>query len=233
MLAVRESADALGGGLYLAARGGHNAESHNHNDVGHFVVYLDNQPGIIDIGRETYTAKTFSNNRYDLWFTRGSAHNAPIVNGTEQVEGRERRATQVEFRTRDSADYLVMNLEQAYPAKAGLVALRREIEFHRGAAAWAHVRDEFKLAKSSFQLQVPFYAAFPVEKVRPGRLAIDCKPRRLIIDYSTETLEVSVEIVPLEDANLRGNWGPRLYRILFELKNPGSAGGYEFRFRAE
>jgi hypothetical protein len=28
-------------GLYFAALGGHNAESHNHNDVGNFVVYLD------------------------------------------------------------------------------------------------------------------------------------------------------------------------------------------------
>jgi len=233
MLVVRESADALGGGLYLAARGGHNAESHNHNDVGHFVVYLDNQPGIIDIGRETYTAKTFSNNRYDLWFTRGSAHNAPIVNGAEQVEGRERRATQVEFRARDSNDYLAMNLEQAYPAKAGLLRLRREIEFYRGAAAWARVHDEFKLANSSSQVQVPFYAALPVEKVQPGRLAINSKPRRLIIEYAPETLDVSVETVPLEDANLRGNWGPRLYRMLFELKNPGIAGSYEFRFRAE
>lgn len=233
MLAVRESADALGGGLYLAARGGHNAESHNHNDVGHFVVYLDNQPGIIDIGRETYTAKTFSNNRYDLWFTRGSAHNAPIVNGAEQVEGRERRATQVEFRARDSNDYLAMDLEQAYPAKAGLLRLRREIEFYRGAAVWARVRDEFKLANSSSQVQVPFYAALPVEKVQPGRLAINSKPRRLIIEYAPETLEVSVETVPLEDANLRGNWGPRLYRMLFELKSPGIAGSYEFRFRVE
>jgi hypothetical protein len=233
MLSVRESAESLGGGLYLAARGGHNAESHNHNDVGHFVVYLDNQPGIIDIGRETYTAKTFSSNRYELWFTRGSAHNAPMVNGIEQVEGRERRATQVEFREKDSAEYLAMNLEQAYPAKAGLASLRREIEFHRGPVTWARVQDDFKLAEAVSLLQVPLFTALPVEKVRPGRLAIDCRPRRLMLDYAPVTLEVSIEAVPLEDANLRGNWGARLYRILFELKNSGSAGSYEFRFRAE
>ena len=37
-------------GLYLAAKGGHNAESHNHNDVGHFIVYADGRPVLIDIG---------------------------------------------------------------------------------------------------------------------------------------------------------------------------------------
>jgi len=49
-------------GLYVAAKGGHNNESHNHNDVGNFIIYLDGQPMIIDVGVETYTKKTFSSN---------------------------------------------------------------------------------------------------------------------------------------------------------------------------
>ena len=31
-------------GFYFAAQGGHNAESHNHNDVGNFVVYANGKP---------------------------------------------------------------------------------------------------------------------------------------------------------------------------------------------
>ncbi|MBE3071714.1 MAG: heparinase II/III family protein, partial [Acidobacteria bacterium] len=232
MLALREFADAVGGGLYVAARGGHNAESHNHNDVGHFVVYLDNQPGIIDVGRETYTARTFSKDRYQLWFTRGSAHNTPMVNTIEQAEGRERKATQVVFRRTESSTHLAMNLEQAYPASAGIVSLRREVEFQRKPAAVARVHDEFALASSSV-LQVPFYAAQSVQQVRPGRLAIDCKPRRLIVEYSPETFEVAIQAVPLEDSILRRNWGSALYRIVFELRSPATTGSYEFRFRAE
>ncbi|MBN2000058.1 heparinase II/III family protein, partial [candidate division KSB1 bacterium] len=45
-------------GFYLAAKGGHNNESHNHNDVGNFLIYYDGVPAIIDIGVEQYTAKT-------------------------------------------------------------------------------------------------------------------------------------------------------------------------------
>jgi len=56
-----------GAGLFLAAKGGHNAESHNHNDVGNFIIYADGLPAIIDVGVETYTAKTFSPRRYEIW----------------------------------------------------------------------------------------------------------------------------------------------------------------------
>ena len=40
-------------GFYVAAQGGHNAESHNHNDVGNFIVFLNGKPVIVDVGVET------------------------------------------------------------------------------------------------------------------------------------------------------------------------------------
>jgi len=49
-------------GLYLAAQAGNNGKSHNHNDVGNFIVYSEGMPAIIDVGVETYTAKTFTRN---------------------------------------------------------------------------------------------------------------------------------------------------------------------------
>lgn len=75
--------------LYVAAKGGHNAESHNHNDVGNFIVYADGSPLLIDIGVETYTAKTFSSNRYDIWTMQSQYHNLPTINGVQQKDGRE------------------------------------------------------------------------------------------------------------------------------------------------
>src|SRR5690606_35960735 len=47
-------------GFYLAAKGGNNHESHNHNDIGNFVVFVDGLPVIVDARVETYSAKTFS-----------------------------------------------------------------------------------------------------------------------------------------------------------------------------
>ena len=43
------------GSLFVAMKGGTNGESHNHNDVGSFVVYADDEPLFIDPGVGEYT----------------------------------------------------------------------------------------------------------------------------------------------------------------------------------
>ncbi|MBP1596938.1 MAG: hypothetical protein H6Q05_2315 [Acidobacteria bacterium] len=233
MLVARESSTEPQTGLLLAARGGHNAESHNHNDVGHFVVFLDGRPGIIDVGRETYTAQTFSGNRYDLWFTRGSAHNAPLVNGFEQKDGREYQATRVEFLDQASSQRLSMNLERAYPAEAGIESLRRDLLFLRGANAQVQVRDNWTLSRSPSNMRYVFYTAAPVEQLQPGRLAVLSGQRRLLFEFDPPGMAVRLEPVTVADETLRRNWGDRLYRIILEYQGPGASGAIQFRFRAE
>ena len=51
------------GGWTLAAKGGSNAESHNHNDVGSFIAYYDSAPVLVDPSCGTYTKQTFSEGR--------------------------------------------------------------------------------------------------------------------------------------------------------------------------
>src|SRR5699024_10175363 len=76
---VREN-EGTNGGFYFAAKGGHNGESHNHNDVGSFILYYDGKPAIVDAGVGTYTAKTFSSQRYEIWTMQSLFHNLPVVN---------------------------------------------------------------------------------------------------------------------------------------------------------
>lgn len=59
----------------LAVKAGNNGDSHNHNDVGSITLYKDNKPLLIDLGVETYTAKTFSPDRYDIWTMQSAYHN--------------------------------------------------------------------------------------------------------------------------------------------------------------
>ena len=75
-------------GFYLAAKGGNNDESHNHNDIGNYMVYYNGLPLLIDVGRGTYTAKTFSGRRYEIWYNRSDYHNLPTINGETQQIGR-------------------------------------------------------------------------------------------------------------------------------------------------
>ena len=76
---------------FLAAKGGNNAESHNHNDIGNFIVYHQQKPVVIDLGRDTYTSQSFSNRRFELMNCRSAYHNVPMINGLEQKDGKQYR----------------------------------------------------------------------------------------------------------------------------------------------
>ncbi len=71
----------------VAVHAGDNGDSHNHNDVGSVIVYKDGRPLLIDVGVETYTAKTFSPERYDIWTMQSAFHNLPTFAGIGQSAG--------------------------------------------------------------------------------------------------------------------------------------------------
>ena len=80
----------LRAGDYVAVlKGGHNAESHNHNDIGNFVFYADKKPIIIDSGPMEYRRETFNAKRYKIWTNQSSYHNLPDIGGVMQEAGRE------------------------------------------------------------------------------------------------------------------------------------------------
>ena len=86
-----------------AAQAGNNGKSHNHNDVGNFLVYADGMPAIIDVGVETYTAKTFSAQRYEIWTMQSAYHNCPTIDGVMQSAGPQFAATEVSYHADDHA----------------------------------------------------------------------------------------------------------------------------------
>jgi len=122
-IAITRPSGELGKGLYLAMKGGHNGESHNHNDLGSFVVYSDDRPVFIDSGVGEYTKRYFGKDRYRVWNTCSDYHNCATFNGVTQRSGREYCAEDVVYDP-DSGK-LSMSLRKAYPAEAGLAAYRR------------------------------------------------------------------------------------------------------------
>lgn len=69
----------------FAARGGSNGESHNHNDVGSFILSSNDKQIICDIGCRPYTRQYFEDAyRYTFLETSSRGHNVPIINGKYQ-----------------------------------------------------------------------------------------------------------------------------------------------------
>ena len=203
-------------GLYLAAQGGHNGESHNHNDVGNFIVFADGKPAIIDVGVETYTAKTFSSKRYEIWTMQSAYHNCPTIDGVMQSAGRQFAATEVSWHSDDSAAEFRLNIEKAYPAEARLESWRRTLRLLR-AKSQVELVDEYALKNAAKVITLTLMTPCRVTSETAGQLLLAGGPRVL---YDGDTFKPVVEEIRLEDPRLRDSWGDRIYRILLRAENP-------------
>ncbi|HWQ52767.1 MAG TPA: heparinase II/III family protein [Bryobacteraceae bacterium] len=202
-------------GLYVAAQGGHNAESHNHNDVGNFVVYADGKPAIVDVGVETYTAKTFSSRRYEIWTMQSAYHNVPTVGGVMQATGRQFAATEVSHRSDDTSAEIAMNIEAAYPPEAGIEKWRRKVMLDRKANE-VRISDRFDLKKRPDKITVTLMTPCEVKPGEAGELRLG--PVRVLFDPTA--LKASVEEIRIEDGRLKTAWGDRMFRILLIAEKP-------------
>lgn len=76
---------ASGGGV--AAKGGSNAEPHNHNDVGSFFYAAGDELLLTDLGAGEYTKEYFREGRYRILCNNSFGHNVPVIDGQGQKEG--------------------------------------------------------------------------------------------------------------------------------------------------
>lgn len=107
----------------LAVKAGCNADSHNHNDTGSITLYKNGNPFLIDLGVETYSQKTFSPRRYEIWTMQSAYHNLPTVNGIMQKDGKEFCASNVEI----FPDKISLDISKAYPKEAALKSYKRTV----------------------------------------------------------------------------------------------------------
>lgn len=95
----------------FAAKGGHNAEPHNHNDIGSFILALDRQQIFADLGAGTYTKQYFRPETRYLTMECGShGHSVPRFGENGQSNGRNFAARDV----RADGNTFSMELAEAY-----------------------------------------------------------------------------------------------------------------------
>ena len=187
------------GNMHLAMKGGNNGESHNHNDVGSFVVYKAGQPLFIDPGVGEYTAKTFGKNRYDIWTMQSQYHNLPQINGFDQKDGKEFAAKVVSHKD----GMLCLDIAGAYPVEAKVKTWKRTVSTSKSAIT---ITEEYQLADHSKPTRIMFITLDP-DAVKH-------------IHYNTNELSASVEDISNQlDPLLQGIWGNKMYRIVLTVKS--------------
>jgi hypothetical protein len=81
----------------FAAKGGNNAEHHNHNDIGHFIFAKDSKQILCDLGSAPYVRDYFGPKRYTFLETNSRGHSVPIIDGEFQKGGKEFAARDTKY----------------------------------------------------------------------------------------------------------------------------------------
>jgi hypothetical protein len=217
--------------LFVAAHGGHNGESHNHNDVGDFIIYAGGDPVIIDVGSGTYTAKTFSKDRYSIWANTSAYHSLPTVNGQQQKDGVNYAASQVSYKKEKDRTILSMNIEKAYPATAGLIAWKRIIT---AGPETVVIADSFKAVKLLASLTQSFMTICTIDLTQPGTIVFTTEHGNKVSLQYGNGWQVTKEMMKLtteEEEGLKITWRDKsITRILLTHQTPEASGHFQYVF---
>jgi len=221
-------------GLFLATHGGHNEESHNHNDVGDFIIYLNGQPMIVDAGRGNYTARTFSSHRYELWFTQSEYHNLPIINGFGQKAGRVFEAKNVKSITNEKEASLFMNIATAYPSEAGVLNWERNVKLNREKNQ-VELTDVYELSAQPKSLQQVFMSICEVDISEKGKVKLTGENNaKLTLQYDASLWTVTTDkpsTEGMEYESFKTKWNNhQVTRVLLTKKALSNKGKYQFNF---
>lgn len=127
--------------ISVALKGGNNAENHNHNDLGTFVVVKGEEMLIGDAGGPyNYAGDMWTDKRYTFKTLSSYGHPVPYIDGVCQRAGEEAYARILETDFTDKKDAFVLDLTSAYPVD-GLRKLTRSFAYSRAGKGSLVVED--------------------------------------------------------------------------------------------
>jgi hypothetical protein len=201
--------------LTVAAKGGHNGELHNQNDVGSFVVHLGGESLIAELGAGRYTKSYFGPQRYEHLANSSFGHGVPVPAGQAQLPGPEHAAVLLEHRHGPDRDVLRLDLAGAYGPAAELQRLERTITVQRSRPGSVHVVDRAQFGSpQTFSSVLVTFGEVRVDGTAV-HIAGDRASVRVQFDQTVVTCAVQTEVA----VDLTG--GPRdVRRVVFTANQP-------------
>lgn len=189
----------------VAMKGGHNDESHNHNDVGSFLLAVNGEMQVVDAGNMVYTAKTFSDRRYELWNCCAAYHNVPIIGGCQQQHGRQYAARDVE----KLPDGMALDMAAAYPAEAGVQACRRKLLLDGSRLS---IMDDIKLDACKPVTWVFMLRDEPI--IEQEDQCCHGRASSFFVEWrDTEPLTAAVEPIEITDGRMKNSYPGKIWRL--------------------
>jgi hypothetical protein len=225
-------------GWFVAMKGGHNNESHNHNDIGTFTLYADGVPMFVDAGVGTYTKQTFSKDRYTIWSMRSEWHNLPVINGVYQHDGAEFRSSDVSVSFKKKSMRFSLDISGAYDEEADCKYWKRDYQLNRNVMT---ITDTYSLKErgaadvENFLVQGDVYLPGDTTPtgylVKNGETVVINSGKQMLLTYPV-AMKPSVTVKELSDPRLTNVWGGSLRRISYTTDdNAPLKGKYVFTIR--
>jgi hypothetical protein len=192
----------------FAAKGGNNAEQHNHNDCGSYLLNIDGAPVAVEIGAPEYTKDFFRENRYQYLAARTLGHSLPIVNGREQAAGPQYESKVISVDLSPRYTEFSVELAQCYPTDAHCTELIRSFYFDK-VQGRLRVKEFFDL--STHQSYETSVLTEDVAEMSGTSAVIHAKAGDVLVKPFDETLIIGVETHEYRD---HGGTPRKIFRII-------------------
>jgi len=193
----------------FAIKGGNNDEggTHNHNDIGSFVLTANDKQLLCDLGAPLYSLQSLAIDSYKSVLERSSeGHNVPIINSCAQGHGKEYYG---KLSVRDNI--ITVDMKNAYPVKIN--SLLRKVELLEDKVI---LTDEYD---NNINLKERFITEIKPE-ILNGKIIIE----GLTISCG-EHMKVNVE-----ETNTLGHGGEKRTVFLIDISTNGKRGAMKFEF---
>lgn len=213
-------------GFYFSVKGGSNAEQHNHNDVGSFMLYFNGDPVFLDLGVGTYTRETFGKGRYDIWTMQSNYHNLPVINGVGQKNGRMHRAFNSKFTSAAGRVNYTTDISRAYTSEAKVKSWVRSYTLERGKKFT--INDRYQLLENNGSNSIHFITNLPCRIVKPGIIELAGTGFAVQLKYDPSVVKAGIEVTDVTDPKLMHGVGNRVARLVFKIQDKKLAGNVNF-----
>ena len=167
----------------VGAKAGHNAEPHNHNDVGSFLISKNGRVTFVDPCGGEYTRQYFSKERYDYLVTSARGHSVPIIDGKLQICTKNKSTV-----INEQPDRYTFTMEQAYD-DPNLKSLVRDFDCRDDALV---LTDTYEFGVAPATVVERFVSLLPIE-IGEGKLI--CGDSVMEFSQALYTAELYTEVV--------------------------------------
>jgi hypothetical protein len=177
----------------LAAKGGHNNEPHNQNDIGSFIVHVNGETLLTDPGAGEYTKQYFGSERYTFICNGSQGHSVPVIDGGYQKAGMEHRAEILDVHTSAEKDMFVLDIAKAY-GHDHLQSLIRSLTFEKRGRGKLIVSDKYTFNQQPSSIVERFVSFIPPVQLGEGRVSIQGENSAELV-FDAAKLDCSIQKV--------------------------------------